>query len=251
MTVSAVGTTWGCMNTSSLEPSFAEVVQLITQARQRAVQAVNTALIDLYWQVGAVISRKLAAAEWGDGVVDQLARHIARTEPGLRGFTRRNLFRMRQFYEAYRDDEKLSALPRVLPWTHNLIILSQSKSAEERAFYLRMAAQEKWSKRELERQFDAALFERVMLQPAKVSPVVAQMHPAALAVFKDAYMVEFLALPEGHSEADLHRGLLHQLKAFLTELGRDFWLRRRLLRSIKPSCRTRRCCRPNCMSFIC
>ena len=157
------------------DPSFAEVVQLITQARQRAVQAVNTALIDLYWQVGAVISRKLAAAEWGDGVVDQLARHIARTEPGLRGFTRRNLFRMRQFYEAYRDDEKLSALPRVLPWTHNLIILSQSKSAEERAFYLRMAVQEQWSSRELERQFKSALFERAVLHPAKVSAVLTQM----------------------------------------------------------------------------
>lgn len=204
------------------DPSFAEVVQLITQARQRAVQAVNTALIDLYWQVGAVISRKLAAAEWGDGVVDQLARHIARTEPGLRGFTRRNLFRMRQFYEAYRDDEKLSALPRVLPWTHNLIILSQSKSAEERAFYLRMAVQEQWSSRELERQFKSALFERAVLHPAKVSAVLTQMQPQAQQVFKDAYMVEFLALPEGHSEADLHRGLLHQLKAFLTELGRDF-----------------------------
>jgi len=205
-----------------IDTSFTEVLQLIAGARQRAVQAVNTTLIDLYWQVGAIISRKIAAAEWGEGVVEQLAAHIARTEPGLRGFTRRNLFRMRQFYEAYQDDDKLAALPRELPWTHNLIILSQSKSAQEREFYLRVAAQEKWSKRELERQFDAALFERAVLQPAKVSPVVAQMHPGAQQVFKDAYMVEFLALPDGHSEADLHRGLLGQLRTFLTELGRDF-----------------------------
>lgn len=111
---------------------------------------------------------------------------------------------------------------RQLPWTHNLIILSQSKLPQEREFYLRLAAQEKWSKRELERQFKTALFERTVLQPTKVSPLVTQTHPQALQVFKDAYMVEFLGLPDGHSEADLHKGLLTQLRTFLTELGRDF-----------------------------
>lgn len=204
------------------DPGFAEIVTLIQAARDRAYHAVNTALIDLYWQVGEYISRKLAAAEWGDGVVTQLAAHLANTQPGLRGFTRANLFRMRQFYETYRDDEKVAPLVRQLPWTHNLIILSQSKRPDEREFYLRAAAREQWSKRELERQFAIALFERAVLTPAKVSPVVRQSHPQALSVFKDAYLLEFLGLPEGHSEADLHQGLLARLKTFLIELGRDF-----------------------------
>ncbi|MEG2816117.1 MAG: PDDEXK nuclease domain-containing protein [Comamonas sp.] len=116
----------------------------------------------------------------------------------------------------------VSPLVRQLPWTHNLIILSQSKLPQEREFYLRLAAQEKWSKRALERQFKTALFERTELKPTKVSPVVTQTHPQAMEVFKDAYMVEFLGLPDGHSEADLHKGLLAQLRTFLTELGRDF-----------------------------
>lgn len=212
---------------STLQPQaepedFAQVLALIQAARGRAYQAVNTALIELYWQIGEHISRKIAAAEWGDGVVDQLAAYIAKTQPGLRGFTRRNLFRMRQFYETYQGDAKVTALLTQLPWTHNLIILSQSKRAEEREFYLRMAARESWSKRDLERQFKAALFERAVLHPAKVSPLVTQSHPQALQVFKDAYTVEFLGLPVGHSELDLHRGLLAKLKAFLIELGRDF-----------------------------
>ncbi len=206
----------------AMEQSFAEVVEMIQAAKQRAVQAVNTHLVELYWQVGAYISHKLEQAEWGDGVVQQLADYLARTQPGLRGFTRRNLFRMRKFYETYRDDEKVSALLTQLPWTHNLIILSQSKRPEEREFYLRLAIQEKWSSRELERQFKAALFERSVLNPVKVSPVVAQSHPGAASVFRDAYMVEFLELPELHTEADLHQGLLGQLKDFLIELGRDF-----------------------------
>ncbi|WLI14790.1 MULTISPECIES: YhcG family protein [Pseudomonas] len=206
----------------SVSASFNEITQLIITARQRAVQAVNTELIELHWQVGAYISRKIEAAEWGDGVVAQLATHLAHTQPGLRGFTRANLFRMRKFYEAYRHDPIVAALLRQLPWTQNLIILNQSKHPEEREFYLRMAIQEKWSSRELERQFKGALFERSVINPAKVSPLMRQTHPEALSVFKDTYMVEFLDLAQGHVEADLHGGLLRRLRDFLIELGRDF-----------------------------
>lgn len=204
------------------QSDFDEIAVLITAARQRAFQSVNTTLIDLYWQVGQTISRKIEKAQWGDGVVVQLAEHLARTQPGLRGFTRSNLFRMRKFYETYCDDTKVAPLVRLLPWSHNLIILNQSQRPEEREFYLRQAIGEKWGKRELERQFKTALFERTVLSPVKVSAVLTQMHPDALNVFKDSYLVEFLDLPQGHLEIDLHQGLLKQLKNFLIELGRDF-----------------------------
>jgi predicted nuclease of restriction endonuclease-like (RecB) superfamily len=204
--------------TTTDETAFAEVVGLIERARQRAYQAVNTELVGLYWQIGAYISAKLAAAEWGDG----LARHLARTMPGQRGFTRRNLFRMRQFFEAYNGDKKVSALLTQLPWTHNLIILTQSQRAEEREFYLRRAVQEQWTSRELERQYRSGAFERAVLSPPKVSAALTQLHAGAEAAFKDAYSVEFLSLPADHDEADLHRGLLGQLRAFLIEPGRDF-----------------------------
>ncbi|BCX70022.1 hypothetical protein LAB08_R46790 [Pseudomonas izuensis] len=145
---------------STTDDRFNEVLALIQRARRQALQAVNTQLIELYWQVGAYISRKLEKAEWGDSVVGQLAEHLAQNQPGLRGFTRSNLFRMRQFYETYRTELKVAPLARQLSWSHNLIIFGQCKRPEEREFYLRMAVQEKWSKRELERQFKAALFER-------------------------------------------------------------------------------------------
>ncbi|EUB76341.1 protein of unknown function DUF1016 [Pseudomonas sp. GM41(2012)] len=115
------------MNASSVPGSttddrFNEVLALIQSAKQQAMQAVNTQLIELYWQVGAYISRKLEKAEWGDSVVSQLAEHLAQTQPGLRGFTRSNLFRMRQFYETYHAEEKVAPLVRQLSWSHNLII---------------------------------------------------------------------------------------------------------------------------------
>ena len=206
----------------SEEQGFSEIAQLIEAARERTLRAVNTALIDLYWQIGQTLSRRIQSAEWGEGVVDRLVTYLARTQPGLRGFTRANLFRMRQFFETYRDEEKVVPLVRQLPWTHNLIIMGQSKRPEEREFYLRLASKENWSKRELERQMKAALFERTVLTPAKVSPPVRQMGAEAISAFKDSYVLEFLNLQPGHEEADLHKALLQKLRMFLTELGRDF-----------------------------
>lgn len=115
---------------------FEEVVALVEAARGRAYEAVNSELVSLYWQLGEHISRKIASAEWGDGVVEELATALSRRYPGLRGFTRPNLFRMRQFYEAYRSNQKVSALLRQLPWTHHLIILGQAKPPETREFYI-------------------------------------------------------------------------------------------------------------------
>jgi predicted nuclease of restriction endonuclease-like (RecB) superfamily len=212
----------GLQATPKEDETFSEVVGLIAASRERAVQAVNTVLIELYWKIGETISRKIAAAEWGESVVDRLAQFIAKTEPGMRGFTRRNLFRMRRFYETYRGNAIVTPLVSLLPWSHHLVILEQSKRPEEREFYLRLAIQERWSKRELERQFKTALFERAVLSPPKVTPLVAQMYPEAMNVFCDAYTVEFLGLPQAHGEADLHGALLDKLKEFLIELGRDF-----------------------------
>jgi predicted nuclease of restriction endonuclease-like (RecB) superfamily len=123
--------------------SFAVVVEMIEAARAKAYQAVNKELVGLYWRIGQYISRKLARAQWGDSVVDELAKHLAQKMPGLRGFTRRNLFRMCQFYETYAAEKKVSPLVTQLPWTHNLLILSQCKRSEEREFYLRRSALER------------------------------------------------------------------------------------------------------------
>ena len=206
-----------------LVTGFDPVVQLIKKAQQNAALAVNTQLIGLYWQVGAYISQKMERAEWGDSVVEQLANHIANTQPGLRGFTRRNLFRMRQFYETYKEDENfVSALLTQMPWTHHLMLLSQCKSLAEREFYMRNAIAQKWSSRELNRQLESALFERMVIRPAKLSPALQERVAGVADVFKDAYYIEFLQLPKGHSESGLHQGLIGRLKAFLTELGHDF-----------------------------
>jgi predicted nuclease of restriction endonuclease-like (RecB) superfamily len=201
---------------------FDVVLGLIDAARTRAYQAVNTALIDLYRAIGEQFSGRVASAGWGQGTVNALAEYIRRRQPNARGFSAQNLWRMKQFFEAYRGFPKLSALLRELPWTHNLMILGKCKRDEEREFYLRLAQSQKWTSRDLERQINGALFERTVLSPPKLAPALRELHPDAAAIFKDTYLLDFLDLPPGHSEGDLQKARVEQLRRFLIELGRDF-----------------------------
>ena len=201
---------------------FTEVITLVEAAKGRAYQAVNSELVSLYWSLGEYISRKIESAEWGDGVVKELAETLSRRFSGQRGFNARNLFRMRQFYEAYRGHKKVSPLVTQLPWTHHLLILSAAKPPESREFHMLAAIDQRWSKRELERQIRTGGALRSLSLDTRVSALPRQLAPTALAEFKNAYNLEFLGLPAGHAEADLHRALLENLGRFLSELGRDF-----------------------------
>jgi predicted nuclease of restriction endonuclease-like (RecB) superfamily len=207
---------------SVLHDQFIEITQRITAARQNAFQSANTVLLDLYWQIGEYISHKIAIAEWTKSTVEQLAQLLAQSQPGLRGFTSINLLRMQQFYEIYKDHKKVAVLVKLLPWAHNLIILNHSKSFEEREFYLRIALQEGWSCRELEHQFKSNLFERVVLLPRKIVPMMLYSHPGIAAPLSDAYILEFLGIPHQPTETKLQRILIHKLKSFFIEWGRDF-----------------------------
>lgn len=150
------------------KPEFAEVVNLIKTSRYKALQAVNSELINLYWQIGEYIAKRIGIEGWGKSVVKELADFIQNTEPNLRGFTSQNLWRMRQFYETYKDSPKLAALWREISWSNNRLIIP-CKTPEEREFYLRLCVSEKLSSRELERQIDSGVFERTMLGNQKLS----------------------------------------------------------------------------------
>lgn len=198
---------------------FDEVVALIDAARGRAYEAVNSELVMLYWQLGSTSVRRSRVP---NGAIEDLAAALARRFPGLRGFARANLFRMRQFYDAYRGNSIVSPLVRQLPWTHHLIILGQAKPPEAREFYILPTIKERWTKRELERQIRSGAVLRNALGKGRVSAAVAQAHPTAVEELKNAYNLEFLGLADGHSEADLHGALLRNLGRFISELGRDF-----------------------------
>ncbi len=236
-----------------LQKKFADIIEIIKQSRATAIKAVNTELVNLYWNVGAYISGQIANASWGDKTVHDLAAFIQKNHPELKGFNRRGLYRMKQFYETYlstpfvtpvmtqiqvadnqRDEIVSSAMTQLeisdirqsilakVGWTHHLILISRTKTDEEREFYLRLCAKDNYSVKELERQIDSSIFERVMISNQKLSPLLRETHPNIFNSFKDSYVFEFLNLPDPHDESDLQRGLIQQMKKFILELGKDF-----------------------------
>lgn len=205
-----------------MDKRFTVIIQLIKQSRTNAIRAVNTELINLYWNIGEYISKKIAQSEWGDSVVTELAKYIQYNEPEIKGFSDKNIWRMKQFYETYKDFPKLSPVVREISWTNNMLIFSRCKTIEEREFYLKLVNQESYSKRELDRQISASLFERTMIGNSQLSPAVRENNNDLTNTFKDSYVFEFLNLPELHSEKELQNGLIKQMKNFILELGKDF-----------------------------
>jgi len=204
-----------------LQPQFTHISNLIRDARQRAYQAVNHELVALYWQIGEYVSQQVAAKAWGKSVVKELADFILRTEPNVVGFSPQNIWRMKQFYETYKDSPKLATLWREITWTHHKLIMP-CRTPEEREFYLRMTIKEKWSKRELERQINTSYFERVMLANEKLAPLGRELPQDITNSFKDTYVFELLHLPEPHLEKDLRRSIAQNITKFLLEFGRDY-----------------------------
>ncbi len=174
----------------------------------------------MYWSIGKYISDRLAASEWGQKTIEQLAAFIQTQEPAIKGFEKRNLERMRQFYETYPDSQITTALRTQLSWTHHRIIMSRCKTEAERLFYLELAATERYSTRELDRQINSGIFERTRLADTKLPQT---LHPKTLTgIFRDTYVLDFLNLPSSHSENDLKTALVSYLKDFILEIGRDF-----------------------------
>ena len=200
--------------------NFAEVISIIENARGRALKAVNAELINMYWQVGEYIFDLCNNANFGDKVIDEIAAYISNEAPSIKGFNRRGLYRMKQFYETYKDDEFVSALLTQISWTNHLMIMSKSKTKEERDFYVALAAKEHYSSRELERQLDSAYYERYMLSSGKQPPeLVSQTVRNSIL---DTYVLEFLDLPEQFSERNFKKAIINNLKQFILEFGKDF-----------------------------
>jgi predicted nuclease of restriction endonuclease-like (RecB) superfamily len=154
--------------------------------------------------------------------VQELASHIQQFEPNIKGFSDKNIWRMMQFYNAYKALPKLSSLLREISWSHNLIIISRCKDPGEKEFYIKLTKQENYSCRELERQISASLFERTLMSQKNLSTALRENSFDLNQTLKDSYVFEFLNLHEPFSENELKRGLVVQMKKFILELGKDF-----------------------------
>ena len=196
------------------------LIKIIDESRQNALRKVNEELIRMYWQVGEFLSNESKNASFGDAYIDAIASEIQDAFPGIKGFNRRGLYRMKQFYETYKDNEIVTPLVTQISWTNHLLILSGCKTDMEREFYIRLCVKENYSKRQLERQLDSGYYERYMLSKERVLPETVKKlgeNP-----FLDSYVIEFLDLPNEFRENDLRKALIKNMKDFILELGKDF-----------------------------
>lgn len=196
------------------------LIQIISQSRQNALKKVNEELIQMYWKVGEYLSTESTKTLFGDAYIDTVAEEIQNAFPGIKGFNRRGLYRMKKFYETYVDDEFVTTVLTQISWSNHLAIISKAKTPEERHFYLVLCAKENYSARELSRQIDSGYYERYMLSREKVLPE--PIKGLKENPFLDSYVIEFLNLPSNFRETDLRKGLLKNMRDFILEVGKDF-----------------------------
>ncbi len=221
---------------------FSEIVRLIEESKNRAFQKVNEELVLLYFKVGKTVSLRVSEGVWGDKTVDELSAYILNRFPGLSGFTRRGLYRMKQFYETYSENsdcyklwlefhnknedlqfvspvatqskndkffnkqivssamtqlqfsdiqyiEFVSSAMTQISWTHHLILLSKTKTSQEKLYYSFLIIKDKLTVRELETQINSAVFERSLMANQIVSSLPTQF-PSG--IFKDPYIFELM-----------------------------------------------------------
>lgn len=201
---------------------FQKVVNIIETARENAYKKVNEELILMYRDIGKFISEQSANVAYGDAFVQQLADFFEKNYPDLKGFKRRGLYRMKQFYELYKDEEKVSTLLTQLSWSNHLKIMSACKTMDERIFYMNMCIKERYSARELARQIDSGYYERYMLSQNPIAPAIGEAKKATGNIFLDTYVLDFLDVPDTVSEYDLQKSIIRNLKNFILEVGKDF-----------------------------
>ncbi|MBI5574913.1 MAG: DUF1016 domain-containing protein [Deltaproteobacteria bacterium] len=197
-----------------------EIKERIRSAQYEALRRVNKELVALYWDIGRMIVERQSKAGYGDAVVEQLAEDLQREFPGIGGFSRRNVFYMREFHVAYKDNEKVQPLVAQIAWSHNVVILERCKDPLEREFYIRMTKKFGWSRNVLVHQIENQSYEKTLLGQTNfdraVTPAIRAQ--AKLAV-KDEYTFEFLELSQEHSERELERALIARIEDFLRAMG--------------------------------
>lgn len=211
---------------SRLDLLYRQVREILSAARGRAWQAVNTVMTEAYWEVGRVIVEEEQAgrerADYGKRIIEGLSVRL-REEFG-KGYDRSNLFHMRAFFLAY---PKVDAVRRQLSWTHYRLLLRVDKP-DARAFYETEAANARWSTRELERQINSLLFDRLALSRDKAGVLALAQKGHEITepsdLVKDPLVLEFTGLrqDERFRESDLEQALIAKLQHFLLELGKGF-----------------------------
>ena len=240
-----------------LNTDFANVLDIIQGYRSRAVQTINHASVMTAWHVGAYVSNKIKSAQWGAKVVQQLAEYIHTQDPTLKGWSRRTIYKMVQFYDVYSSEQfiaratMLKLLPasqEIVPiasaqidatefvpfqsaqlqfltkttWSNHCSIFQRCTTIDQYIFYILYAEYEHLQNKELERAIKADTYSRMLNDKKWQSEMLKTTYPQTQLLLKDKAILEFLGLPKQYKESRLRKGIVEHMREFIVELGKDF-----------------------------
>jgi len=153
-----------------------EIKTLIYKRQYEAMKAVNKELLELYWEIGEEINNQQKEKGWGKSIVEILAKELQIEFPGVKGFSARNLWNMRNFYLAYSQNEKLQPLVAEVSWTKNIIIMERCKDDLEREFYLKVVRRFGWTKDILMNNLENKAYEKYLLNQTNFDDTVPEKY---------------------------------------------------------------------------
>lgn len=209
--------------------AYADLLRQIKAAvhasRQRAQRTVNRELIDLYWTIGSRILERQEQESWGRAVVEQLSRDLREEFPGVQGFSAPNLWFMRQMCQEYQGEPNLLQLVREIPWGQNISIMTKVKDPAARAYYLRMTAEQGWSRNVLLNQIKGQAYERHQLAAKQhnfTETLPEHLAEQADEAMKDVYLLDFLGIARPVLERELERRMVSRIRDVILEMGYGF-----------------------------
>lgn len=194
----------------------------IRSMQLKAAVAVNSALIEFYWELGRMITEKQSQTKWGDKLIDQVARDLKTEFPDMAGLSNSNLKYCKRFYTFYQSSFGQQPVDQI-PWGHNILIFTKSRDIDEAGFYIKKTIENGWSRDVLGLQLKSNLYERQAKAITNFKDTLPNpMSDLATQLLKDPYNFDFLAMTENYKERELENALIDNVTKFLLELGTGF-----------------------------
>ena len=208
---------------TNYQPFLKEILTKIQLARYEMLKAVSKQTVALYWEIRKAVSEKVENEKWGKSVVEQLSKDLQIEHPGIRGFSARNIWRMKTFYEVYHGSTILPPLVAEIGWVQNCLIIEKCKDVIQREYYLLKTKQVGWSKNDLIDKIKKNHFENQALAQNNLEVTVSPEQKAQVAwEFVDDYTIEIINPDLPLSEKVLENAIVSNIVKFLSEMGGSF-----------------------------
>lgn len=211
------------MQITNYKPFLREILEKIQLSRYEMLKTVSRETVKLYWNIGKLVSKKVKQERWGKSIVEQLSKDLQSEFPGIRGFSARNIWNMKSFYEVYSQNEKLQPLVAEIGWVQNCIIIEKCKDEQERIFYIKKTREMGWSKLDLIEKIQQNFYQNQLLSQNNFQISVSEDLKARVAwEFVDDYNIEIINPDQPISEKELENAIVNNIIKFLQEMGGSF-----------------------------